>query len=98
MLYAVTSLGGNDKLDIYRIVIDHDDPNTINMYYTLDENSAEYQRLLNSEIGEERVQASVLKTYSDQIYETDTEIRSGSREWERIDCAKINRNITSSQK
>ncbi len=98
MLYAVTSLGDKDKTDMYRIVVSHDDPNTINMYYTLDENSADYQRLLNSEKGEERVQASLLKTYSDEIYACDFEIRSGPTDWKRVDSVIINKNITSSQK
>ena len=97
MLYAMTSRGGKDNTDIYHVVIYHDNPGRINVYYTLDTENPEYLRMKESDNEKERVQASLLKKYSDEIEAADREIQINSPEWEKIDCTKINRNITSEQ-
>lgn len=97
MLYGLTSFGGEDKLNIYRVVIEHDAPSIINVYYTLDTDSEEYRYMKESEDSRLRIQASQLKNHSDAIYDADREIQINSPKWEKIDCTIINRNITSVQ-
>lgn len=97
LLYGVVSYGGETKTDMYRVVINHDKPNIINVYYTLDENNESYIAMKNSEDEKERIQASVLKNYSDTIIQADREIQINSPAWEKIDCTKINRGINSKQ-
>lgn len=97
LLYGVVSYGGETKTDMYRVVINHDKPNIINVYYTLDENNESYIAMKNSEDEKERIQASVLKNYSDTIMQADKEIQINYPAWEKIDCTKINRGINSKQ-
>lgn len=97
LLYGVVSYGGETKTDMYRVVINHDKPNIINVYYTLDENNESYIAMKNSEDEKLRIQASVLKNYSDTIIQADREIQINSPVWEKIDCTKINRGINSKQ-
>ncbi|MGN0578281.1 MAG: hypothetical protein ACI4J4_06645 [Ruminiclostridium sp.] len=97
LLYGVVSYGGETKTDMYRVVINHDKPNIINVYYTLDENNESYIAMKNSEDEKVRIQASVLKNYSDTIMQADKEIQINSPAWEKIDCTKVNREINSQQ-
>ncbi len=97
LLYGVVSYGGETKTDMYRVVINHDKPNIINVYYTLDENNESYIAMKNSEDEKVRIQASVLKNYSDTIMQADKEIQINSPAWEKIDCTKVNRGINSQQ-
>ena len=97
MLYAITGSGGVDKTDIYHVVVYHENPGRINVYYTLDTKNPEYIRMRDSEDEKKRVQASLLKKYSDEIEAADREIQINDPAWEKIDCTKINRNITSEQ-
>lgn len=97
LLYGVVSYGGETKTDMYRVVINHDKPNIINVYYTLDEDNESYIAMKNSEDEKVRIQASVLKNYSDTIMQADKEIQINSPAWEKIDCTKVNREINSQQ-
>lgn len=97
ILYGAVDYNGETKMDIYRVVVRNEDPNKISVYYTVDENDESYIAMKNSSDSEVKVQASILKNYSDTILAADKEIRIGVPEWEKIDCTKINRNITSSQ-
>ena len=45
-----------------------------------------------------RIQASVLKNYSDQIEAAHREISIGTPSWVSVDISEINSNITSIQK
>lgn len=96
MLYAVTSYNrivNSEKTDIYHVVIYKDNPNKINVYYTLDTESPEYIKMRDSDDAKQRVQASNLKNYSDEIFAADKEIQINSPAWERIDCTVINKNL-----
>lgn len=97
MLYGLTSYGGNEKLDIYRIVVENDDPGTINIYYTVDVNSEEFQNQLNSKNDEDRIQAAQRQYHHDETMQRDQLIKEGSDDWEKVDCAVVNRHITSAQ-
>ncbi len=97
MIYALTSYGGEDKMDIYRVVVEHDNTAFVNVYYTIDEESEAYQQMKTSEESKIRIQASQLKNHSDSIYDADREIQINSPKWQKIDCTVINRNITSEQ-
>lgn len=98
ILYGAVDYNGETRMDIYRVVVRDEEPNKISVYYTVDENDESYIAMKNSSDSEVKVQASILKNYSDTIMAADKEIRIGVPEWEKIDCTKINRNITSSQK
>ena len=96
MLYAIISSkreSGTEKTDMYRIVINHDSPNKINVYYTLDTESPEYIKMRDSDDEKLRIQASRLKSYSDDITAADREIQINSPEWHRIDCTVVNKGI-----
>ena len=97
ILYGAVDYNGEIDIDIYRVVVRDEEPNKISVYYTVDENDESYIAMKNSTDSEVKVQASILKNYSDTIKAADKEIRIGVPEWEEIDCTKINRNITSSQ-
>ncbi len=98
MLYGLTSYAGEEKLDIYRVVVENDDPqHSINIYYTIDENSEEFQRNLNSTNREISMQYAQLQYHYDNTMQIDELIRSGSEDWEKVDCSVVNRNITSAQ-
>ena len=96
MIYAVTTekrASNSEKTDMYRIVISHDEPNTINVYYTLDTESAEYIKLRDSEDEKDRIRASRLKNYSDEITAADKEIQINSPDWQKINCTIINKSL-----
>lgn len=97
MLYGMESFDGENIIDIYRVVVKNDEPNKINVYHTLDENNPDYIAMKNSDDPEVRIQASMLKNYSDTIVLADKEISIGSPNWEKIDCTLINGNINSEQ-
>lgn len=97
ILYGVVDYNGEIKTDMFRVVVRNDEPNKLSVYYTIDENDKDYIAMKNSDDSEMKIQASVLKNYSDSIYAADKEIRIGVPEWEKTDCGKINSNITSQQ-
>lgn len=97
MLYGLTSSHGEDRMDIYRVVVEHSNTAFINVYYTLDEESEAYLRMKASDESKLRIQASQLKNHSDAIYDADREIQINTPKWQKIDCTVINRNITSKQ-
>ncbi len=97
MLYGYTSYEGKEKLDMYRVVVEKNAPSIVNIYYTIDENSTEYIAMKNSDNSKDRISASQLKYHSDAIYAADMEIQINSPKWEKIDCAMLNKNITSVQ-
>lgn len=99
ILYGVVDYNGETRTDIFRVVLNDGNPNKLKLkvYYTVDENDEDYIAMKNSEDSEIKIQASVLKNYSDSIYAADKEIRIGVPEWKSADCGKINRNITSAQ-
>ena len=74
-----------------------DNSKVINIYYTVDENDADYLAMKNSEDPEVRIQASMLKNYSDSIEAAHREISIGTPTWVSVDAAEINSNITSKQ-
>ena len=91
MLYAVTMDGESEKTDMYHVVIYRDDPNKINVYYTLDTESRRYQKMHDSDDPAERILAANLKSYSDAIIAADKEIQIGTPGWIKIDCTMINK-------
>ncbi len=93
MLYGLTSYGGDAKTDIYRVVVEKSSPSIVNIYYTVDDDSPEYNAMKNSSDSKKRIQASQLKSHSDDIYAADRQIQIKNPKWEKIDCALINRNI-----
>lgn len=97
LLYGLTCYEGTEKLDIYRVVIEHDGKGDVNIYYTISEDDPQYLKLKNSEEEKDRIRASQLKNYSDTIYASDKEIQINKPEWEKINCSLINKNITSKQ-
>ncbi len=97
MLYGLTSLGSEEKLDIYRVVVEKDDPNTVNVYHTVDEQNPAFQNMLNSADREIAMQAVQLLYHYENTLAADKEIKSGSEKWEEVDCVVVNRNINSPQ-
>lgn len=97
ILYAITDYKDVVSATKYRIVINKDNENVINIYYTVDETSEEYLAMKNSEDPEVRIQASVLKNYSDSIEDAHREISIGTPSWKSVDISEINSNITSKQ-
>ncbi len=98
MLYAITEYDDNVTAAKYRITVNKADSNTINIYYELDETSPEYLAMRDSSDPEVRIQASVLKNYSDQIAAAHREISIGTPTWVKVDVSEINSNITSVQR
>ena len=98
ILYAITEYDGNVTDSKYRVTVDKSDSNTINIYYELDETSPEYIAMRDSMDPEVRIQASVLKNYSDQIEAAHREILIGTPSWISVDISEINSNITSIQR
>lgn len=98
ILYAITEYKEKVTASKYRVVINKDDSSIINIYYTVDENSPEYLAMKNSDDPEVRIQASVLKNYSDSIEDAHREISIGMPTWKSVDISEINSNITSKQK
>ncbi len=98
MLYAITEYDGEVTASKYRITVNKTDANTINIYYVLDETSPEYLAMRDSQDPEVRIQASVLKNYSDQIEDAHREISIGTPSWISVDVSEINSNITSIQR
>ena len=94
MLYTLTETAGNTEEKICRVVVDHNSPDIIDLYYIIDPESPAYLALKSSSDPQTRIQASILKSYSDQIIASDNSIREGDTSWEKIDCSKINGNIT----
>lgn len=98
ILYAITEFDDNVTPSKYRVTVNKSDPNTINIYYTLDESSPEYIAMRDSDDPEVRIQASVLKNYSDEIEAAHREISIGTPSWVSVDISEINSNITSVQR
>lgn len=97
ILYAVVDYGDAVTVTRYRVVVNRADTSVINIYYPVDETSQAYIDMKNSDDPEVRIQASVLKNYSDTIENAHKEILMGSQSWKKIDVTKINGNITSRQ-
>ena len=97
LLYAVIDYDDTVTVSKYRVAVDKSSPEVINIYYTLDENDPEYIAMKNSDDPKTRIQASLLKNYSDSIEEANREIQIGSPSWKQIDISKINSAITSDQ-
>ncbi len=97
ILYAVTDYRDTVTASKYRVVVNKDNSKVINIYYTVDENSAEYLAMKNSEDPEVRIQASLLKNYSDSIEAAHREISIGTPSWVSVDISEINSNIISNQ-
>lgn len=97
VLYAVVDYDDNVTASIYRVVVESDAPDVINIYYSLDEDDPDYIAMKNSSDPETRIQASVLKNYSDSIDAACREIRIGAPSWTKIDISKINSSINSEQ-
>lgn len=95
ILYAITEFDGTVTPSKYRVTVNKEDQNTINIYYTLDETKSEYIAMRDSEDPELRIQASILKNYSDEIEAAHREISIGTPSWIAIDISEINSNITS---
>lgn len=98
VLYAITEFDDNVIASKYRITVNKSEPNTINIYYVLDETSPEYIAMRDSSDPELRVQASILKNYSDEIEAAHREISIGTPSWISVDISEINSNITSVQR
>ena len=97
ILYAITDYKDVVTASKYRVVVTKDNSKVINIYYTVDENDADYLAMKNSEDPEVRIQASMLKNYSDSIEAAHREISLGTPTWVSVDAAEINSNITSKQ-
>ncbi len=98
LIYAITEYDDNVTAAKYRITVNKTDSNTINIYYELDETNPEYLAMRDSMDPEVRIQASVLKNYSDQIQDAHREISIGTPSWIKVDISEINSNITSVQR
>jgi len=97
IIYAVKDYKERVSATKYRVVVNNNNPGVINIYYQIDETSEEYLAMKNSEDSEIRVQASVLKNYSDSIEAAHREILIGSPKWVKVDISEINSNINSQQ-
>ncbi|MBR5089137.1 MAG: hypothetical protein IK093_06900, partial [Ruminiclostridium sp.] len=97
MLYSISEHYGVKTIRICRVVVEHNDPDVINLYYVIDTDNESYKAMKDSPDSQTRIQASMLKNYSDQIIAADLDIHAGSEEWERVDCTKINAHIDSEQ-
>lgn len=97
ILYAIIDYNDTVSVTRYRVVFDRDTPNVINIYYPVDETSRAYLDMKNSDDPQTRIQASVLKNYSDTIEAAHREILIGSPAWVGVDISKINGKITSQQ-
>ncbi len=97
ILYAIIDYNDTVSVTRYRVVFDRDTPNVINIYYPVDETSRAYLDMKNSDDPQTRIQASVLKNYSDTIEAAHREILIGSPVWVEVDISKINGKITSQQ-
>lgn len=97
ILYSIIDYNDTVSVTRYRVVFDRNTPNVINIYYPVDETSKEYLDMKNSDDPQTRVQASVLKNYSDTIDAAHREILIGSPAWTEVDISKINGKITSQQ-
>lgn len=97
ILYAIIDYNDTVSVTRYRVVFDRETPNVINIYYPVDETSRAYLDMKNSDDPQTRVQASVLKNYSDTIEAAHREILIGSPAWTEVDISKINGKITSQQ-
>lgn len=97
ILYYVTDYNDEANTAVCRVVVEKDTPDIINVYFSIDENDSDYIAMKNSADAQTRVQASILKNYSDSIDEARREIRIGAPSWTKIDISKINGSITSEQ-
>lgn len=97
VLYAVVDYDDSVTASVYRVVVEKDNPDIINIYYSIDEDDPDYIAMKNSSDPEKRIQASVLKNYSDGIEAACREIRIGEPSWVKTDISVINSSITSEQ-
>lgn len=97
ILYYVSDYNDEATTAVCRVVVENDSPDVINIYSEIDENDSNYIAMKNSADSQTRVQASILKNYSDSIDAARREIRIGSPNWVKIDISKINSSITSEQ-
>lgn len=97
ILYAIIDYNDTVSVTRYRVVFDQNTPSVINIYYPVDETSRAYLDMKNSDDPQTRIQASVLKNYSDTIEAAHREILMGSPAWVEVDISKINGKITSQQ-
>lgn len=97
ILYAVIDYNDTVSVTRYRVVFDREKSGVINIYYPVDETSRAYLDMKNSDDPQTRIQASVLKNYSDTIEAAHREILMGSPAWVEVDISKINGKITSQQ-
>lgn len=97
ILYAIIDYHDTVSVTRYRVVFDRNTPSVINVYYPVDETSSAYLDMKNSDDPQTRIQASVLKNYSDTIEAAHREILIGSPAWVEVDISKINGKITSQQ-
>lgn len=93
IIYAITDYKDVVSAAKYRVVVNKNDNKVVNVYYTVDENSPEYLAMKESDDPEVRVQASVLKNYSDTIESAHREISIGTPGWVSVDISKINSSI-----
>ena len=89
MLYTLTEYMGVTTSKICRVVVERDNPDIINLYYVIPPDSDVYNTMRQSDDPQTRIQASMLKNYSDLIEAADADIHAGSEEWERIDCSAV---------
>lgn len=97
ILYAIKDYKEKVSATKYRVVVNKDNSSVINIYYQIDETSEEYLKMKNSEDPEVRIQASVLKNYSDSIEAAHREIMIEAPNWIKVDISEINSNINSQQ-
>lgn len=97
ILYYISDYNDEAKTSVCRVVVEKDSPDIINIYSSVDEDNSDFIAMKNSADAQTRVQASILKNYSDSIDAACREIRIGSPNWVKIDISKINSSITSEQ-
>lgn len=97
ILYAVKDYKEKISATKYRVVVNKENSAVINIYYQIDETSEEYLEMKNSDDPEVRIQASILKNYSDSIDAAHREIMIESPNWHKVDISEINSNINSQQ-
>lgn len=98
IIYAITDYKDVVTASKYRVVVNKNESKVVNIYYTIDENSPEYIAMKESDDPEVRIQASILKNYSDNIENAHREISIGTPGWVSVDISEINSSITSAGK
>ena len=81
---------GGDTIEAcwYRVKVYNDAPDTVRIYFQLDMDA--YQAMMNSDDGEQRIQASMLMNNQQELERCITEIGNGTGGWSAANAAMLN--------